>query len=140
MLDDLIKLLQNGSLSIEDYQYFDSLFNHRTILWNQEVNESVVEKLILPLMRFEADESMEPVTLIFSTVGGSVSDSFVLCNIIDNYKKPLTILVLGYAASMGTIILAAGAHNPNVVRKCYPFSYSLLHAGSTSFSGESLTV
>lgn len=41
---------------------------------------------------------------------------------------------------MGTIILAAGSKNPNVTRKCYPFTYSLLHAGSTAFSGESLTV
>ena len=41
---------------------------------------------------------------------------------------------------MGTIMLAAGSHNPNVTRKCYPFTYALLHAGSTAFSGESLTV
>ena len=140
MLDDLIKLLPNGSLSVEDYQYYDSLLNHRTILWNQEVDESIVERVVLPLLRFEQDSSNDPITSIFSTIGGSVSDSFILCNIIDNYTKPLNIIVLGYAASMGTIILAAGAHNDNVVRKCYPFSYALLHAGSTSFSGESLTV
>ena len=139
MVDDLVKLLKGG-MTAEDYQYFDSLMNHRTIIWNQEVDEAIVERVILPLLRFEEDSSKDPVTLIFSTIGGSVSDGFVLCNIIDNYTKPLNILVLGYAASMGTIILAAGAHNPNVTRKCYPFSYSLLHAGSTSFSGESLTV
>lgn len=83
---------------------------------------------------------MDPVTIIFATVGGSVSDGFILCNIIDTYTKPLNIIVLGYAASMGTIMLAAGSHNPNVTRKCYPFTYALLHAGSTAFSGESLTV
>ena len=91
-------------------------------------------------MDFEKDSSQGPVTLIFATVGGSISDGFVLCNIIDQYKKPLNIIVLGYAASMGTIMLAAGAKNPNVTRKCYPFSYALLHAGSTAFSGETLSV
>ncbi len=91
-------------------------------------------------MDFEKDDSDDPITLIMATVGGSVSDGFVLCNIIDNYKKPLNIIILGYAASMGTIILAAGAHNPNVTRKCYPFTYALLHAGSTAFSGEALSV
>lgn len=122
------------------YQYFDKLINHRTIIFNQEVDEEIVERVAIPLLDFEKDNSYDPVNLIIATVGGSISDGFILCNIIDTYKKPLNVIVLGYAASMGTIILAAGAHNPNVVRKCYPFTYALLHAGSTAFSGESLSV
>lgn len=140
MLEDLVALLDTQSIDPATYQYFDKLLNERTIIFNQEVDEKIVERVAIPLMDFEKDNSNDPVTLIFATVGGSVSDGFVLCNIIDQYKKPLNIIVLGYAASMGTIMLAAGAHNPNVTRKCYPFTYALLHAGSTAFSGESLTV
>lgn len=140
MLDDLVALLDTQSIDPATYQYFDKLMNQRTIIFNQEVDERIVERVAIPLLDFEKDSSNDPVTLIFSTVGGSVSDGFVLCNIIDTYKKPLNIIVLGYAASMGTIMLAAGSKNPNVTRKCYPFTYALLHAGSTAFSGESLTV
>lgn len=140
MLDDLVALLDTQSIDPATYQYFDKLMNQRTIIFNQEVDERIVERVAIPLLDFEKDSSNDPVTLIFSTVGGSVSDGFVLCNIIDNYQKPLDIIVLGYAASMGTIMLAAGSKNPNVTRKCYPFTYALLHAGSTAFSGESLTV
>lgn len=140
MLDDLVALLDTQSIDPATYQYFDKLMNQRTIIFNQEVDERIVERVAIPLLDFEKDNSNDPVTLIFSTVGGSVSDGFVLCNIIDNYQKPLDIIVLGYAASMGTIMLAAGSKNPNVTRKCYPFTYALLHAGSTAFSGESLTV
>jgi len=104
------------------------------------VDENIIERVVIPLMDFEKDSSNDPVTLILATIGGSISDGFILCNIIDQYTKPLNVIVLGYAASMGTIILAAGAHNPNVTRKCYPYSYALLHAGSTAFSGESLSV
>ncbi len=140
MLDDLAALLDTQSIDPATYQYFDKLENHRTIIFNQEVDERIVERVAIPLLDFEKDNSNDPVTIIFATVGGSVSDGFVLCNIIDQYKKPLNIIVLGYAASMGTIMLAAGSKNPNVTRKCYPFTYALLHAGSTAFSGESLTV
>ena len=108
------------------------MLNKRSIVWNAEINEDIVEKVIIPLLDFEQDNSNDPVTLYLSTIGGSISDALVICNIIDNYKKPLNIIVLGYAASMGTIMLAAGAHNNNVVRKCYPFSYALLHAGFTA--------
>jgi len=60
------------------------------------VDERIVERVAIPLLDFEKDSSNDPVTLIFSTVGGSVSDGFVLCNIIDNYKNPLNIIFLGY--------------------------------------------
>lgn len=140
MLEDLTALLDTSSIDPATYQYFNKLENERTIIFNQEVDDRIVERVAIPLMDFEKDSSQDPVTLIFATVGGSISDGFVLCNIIDQYKKPLNIIVLGYAASMGTIMLAAGAKNPNVTRKCYPFSYALLHAGSTAFSGETLSV
>lgn len=139
-LEDLISLVDTQAIDPATYQYFQKLLHERTIIFNQEVDERIVERVAIPLLDFQKDNSNDPVTLILATVGGSVSDGFILCNIIDNYTKPLNIIVLGYAASMGTIMLAAGAHNPNVTRKCYPFTYSLLHAGSTAFSGESLTV
>lgn len=140
MLEDLTSLLDTTAIDPATYQYFTQLFNNRTIIFNQEVDERIFERVVIPLMDFEKDNSNDPVTLILATVGGSISDGFILCNIIDQYTKPLNVIVLGYAASMGTIMLAAGAHNPNVTRKCYPYSYALLHAGSTCFSGESLSV
>ena len=124
----------------ETYQYFENLLKNRTIIFNDEISEGIVESVILPLLAFEKDDNQAPVTLYLSTIGGSVSDSLVLCNIIDNYKKPLNIIVFGYAASMGTVLLAAGSKNPNVTRYCYEFSYGLLHAGSQAFGGEALTV
>jgi ATP-dependent Clp protease protease subunit len=141
MADDFTVLFgeETPNLDPTNYQYFNNLLNNRTIVFNKEIDETVVEHIALPLLEFEKDKSQDPITLIISTVGGSVSDGLFLCNIIDNYTKPLNIIVLGYAASMGTIILAAGAHNPNVTRKCYPFSYALLHAGFTNFGGETLS-
>lgn len=64
----------------------------------------------------------------------------MLCNIIDNYKKPLEIVVPSYACSMGTIILCAGNKNPNVTKKCYPFTFGLFHSGQTFVGGETTSV
>lgn len=116
------------------YQYFDKLLNQRTIVFNDEVCENILENVILPLQKFEKDENEDTVTLILQTAGGSVLDGFVLCNIIDNYKKKLNIIVYGYAMSMGLIFLAAGAKNPNVKKYCYPHSFALLHAGTVAIT------
>ena len=122
------------------YQYFLQLLQKRTIVLNSEIDENILETIVLPLKDFEKDTSTEPVTLILNTPGGSVADGLMLCNIIDNYKKPLEIIVPSYSCSMGTIILCSGNKNPNVTKKCYPFSFALFHSGQTIVGGETTTV
>ena len=141
MNDGFLTLIEDQSnLDPVMYQYFNHYKNHRTIVFNRAVDDSIVEMVILPLLEFEADEDNTPVKLIISTVGGSVSDGLILCNIIDNYKKPLEIYIYGYACSMGTIILCSGNNNPNVTKYCYPFSFGLFHAGYSAIEGEALSV
>ena len=122
------------------YQYFLQLLQKRTVVLNSEIDENILETIVLPLKDFEKDTSTEPVTLILNTPGGSVADGLMLCNIIDNYKKPLEIIVPSYSCSMGTIILCSGNKNPNVTKKCYPFSFALFHSGQTIVGGETTTV
>lgn len=129
----------NG-LNIVDYQYFHNLLNNRTIILNSEIDESILETVVLPLQQFEKDDSVAPVTLYLNTPGGSVADGLMLCNIIDNYKKKLNIIVPSYACSMGTIILCSGNNNPNVTKYAYPFSFALIHSGQTLVGGEATSV
>jgi len=122
------------------YQYFNQLLRKRTIVLNAEIDESILETVVLPLKDFEQDTDDTPVKLILNTPGGSVADGLMLCNIIDNYKKPLEIIVPSYSCSMGTIILCSGNKNPNVIKKAYPFSFALFHSGQTYVGGESTSV
>lgn len=137
---DISTLLEQVGFSARDYQYFHQLLDNRTILFNTVIDEDIVEKIYLPLKEFEDDSSVEPVTLILNSPGGSVADGFFLAHYIAHYKKKLNILVLGYAASMAAVILAAGGHNENVHRMCYPSTYALVHDGYiTMESSESKT-
>lgn len=129
-----------SGLDIKQYQYFNNLLNRRTIILNDGIDEDILETVVLPLKEFEEDDSFKPVTLILNTPGGSVADGLMICNIIDNYTKPLEIIVPSYACSMGTIILCAGNNNPNVTKKAYPFSFALIHSGQTYVGGESHSV
>lgn len=136
-LEEPIKMSNVDAL---DYQYFNQYLNHRTVLFNEAVTEDLLEKVILPLKEFEEDDSDEPVTLVLNTPGGSLFMGFCMCNIIDNYKKPLNIIVYGYSMSMGTIILCSGNKNPNVTKMCYPFSFFLHHLGEIALDGEAGSV
>lgn len=123
-----------SSVDVIEYQYFHQMLDNRTIIFNSEISEDIVETLYLPLRDFENDDSDEPITIILNSVGGSVSDGFFLANYLASYKKKLNIIVAGYAASMAAVILSAGGKNENITRLCYPSTYVLIHDGYVALS------
>lgn len=126
---EFLQVIEKYCVNPVDYQYFHQLFHNRTVIFNQEVEESLIESVYLPLRDFENDLIEDPVTLILNSPGGSVSDGFFLAYYLKHYKKKLNIIVTGYAASMAAVILAGANHNENVTRCCYPSTYALIHDG-----------
>ena len=119
---------------------YSRLLKERKILINDIISENTIEKVVMPLLRMDNDGSGEKITIYINTNGGSVYDGLVLCDIIEQLKTETEVIVLGYAYSMGSIILMSGKNNPNVIRKCYPFSTALIHGGSAYISGSSSQV
>jgi len=133
---DITDLLVKLSSSADPimYQYFKNLQN-RTLIFNQEVDSSIVELAVLPLLEWDNDGSGKEITIIANSPGGEVYNGLVLCNVIEKLKTPTTIIGLGYMYSMGSLIMMAGYNNPNVKRKCYEFSTSLIHDGNAFVQG-----
>ena len=123
-----------SSVDVIEYQYFHQMLDNRTIIFNSEISEDIVETLYLPLRDFENDDSDEPITIILNSVGGSVSDGFFLANYLASYQKKINLIVAGYAASMAAVILSAGGKNDNITRYCYPSTYVLIHDGYVALS------
>ena len=121
-LDFLTIPEQVSSLDPVKFQYFNQLFNHRTIILNQEISQNLVQTVYLPLREFETDSCTQPITLIF------------LAHYLTTYSKELNIIVTGCAASMGAVILCGGGKNPNVHRMCFPSTYGLIHDGYITLS------
>lgn len=119
---------------------YEELLKRRIILINDIISDLTVDKVIVPLIQMDNDGTNKKITIYLNTNGGSVYDGLSLCNIIERLKTPTDIIVLGYAYSMGSIILMSGKNNPNVKRYCYPFSTALIHGGSAYISGSSSQV
>lgn len=119
---------------------YERLLENRIILINDTISELTIDKVVMPLLQMDNDGTGQKITIYINTNGGSVYDGLCLCNIIEKLKTNTEIIVLGYAYSMGSIILMSGKNNPNVVRKCYPFSTALIHGGSAYVGGTSSQV
>jgi ATP-dependent Clp protease protease subunit len=129
----------DNTISPEMYQYYRNL-NERKIIINDEITSSLLEYVITPLIEMDNDGTGKSIHIYLQTIGGSLTDGFVLCDIIDNIKTPLTIEVLGYAYSMGGIILMSGYKNDHVHKICHKHSTALLHAGSYYLEGNANSV
>jgi len=116
------------------YQYYHQMNDNRTLILNTDIDERIVEMIYLPMRDWENDSDTRPVTLILNSQGGCVSDGFFLAHYISQYKKPLHIIVPGYAASMAAVILAGSGKNENVTRFCFPSTYALIHDGYVALS------
>lgn len=135
-LDFLKDIFSSSQLDPVDYQYFKSLIKDRTIIFNGEVNEDLIETVYLPLKEFEKDDNDSPITLIMNSCGGSVSDSLFFADYLTTYKKKLNIIVTGYAASMAAILLCGGGKNDNITRWAYPSTYFLIHDGMVALGAQ----
>lgn len=135
--ENVIKLLD--TFNPESYQYLKGLENRRIIL-NNEIDASIVEQVMIPLIDMDNDGTGKPIEIYLSSVGGSLFDGMNLCSVIDKLKTPTVIFAPTYCYSMGGLILMAGKSNPNVKKKCFPYSSALIHSGSTYLDGNSHSV
>lgn len=141
---ELAEKLDAEQILLEDTDLINNqhekLLKNRIILINDTISELTIEKAVMPLLQMDNDGSNKKITIYINTNDGSVYDGLCLCNIIERLKTETEIIVLGYAYSMGSIILMSGKNNPNVTRKCYPFSTALIHGGSAYVGGTSSQV
>lgn len=141
---EVVEKLEIETALLEETEIVESIYkqllNKRIILINDVISANTIEKVVMPLLNMDNDGTNEKITIYINTNGGSVYDGLVVCDIIKRLKTKTDIIVLGYAYSMGSLILMAGKNNPNVTRYCYSFSTALIHGGSSFVSGTSSQV
>ncbi len=96
----------SGSL---DDEIERTLLLNRRLFFSDEVNQESATEAIRKLWFMELSQPGKPITLIINSPGGSVDAGFAVWDQIKMVTSPVTTLVTGLAASMGSILsLCAG--------------------------------
>ena len=131
-------LLEDGNLPDPvTYQYYRGLLNN-TIIINDEINDCLLEYATIPLMEMDKDPNVKSIDIILNTPGGDIYDGFSFVSVLENVSKPVTLRIIGMAASMGGLI--AMAKNPNLKVICDRFAVGLIHSGSQYMEGSAHAV
>lgn len=95
----------------EGRQQFDlpsRLLKDRIVLVSGEVEDTMATSIVAQLL-FLSSVSDDPITMYVNSPGGSVTAGLSIVDTMNLISAPVSTVVLGLAASMGTIIASSGA-------------------------------
>mgnify|MGYP001181030838 FL=1 len=111
---------KDSSLSQE---IIDSAILERKIYLWSEIDDKVAEKIVRQLL-FINSKSSDPITLYINSPGGVISAGLAIYDAMQAIKAPVSTIVCGLAASMGSFLAATGTKG---MRFAWPHAKILIH-------------
>lgn len=105
---------------------------HRTLWLNEPITPATTQKIVDTLLRFESAAPGVPIHLYINSGGGCVVSGLAIINTMRHISSPVYTYCIGYAASMGAVVLAAGQRNH---RYLLTGSFVMIHQGHGTAGG-----
>ena len=83
------------------------LLKSRTVVISQQVDAELTAKVLSQLVLLEQEGQGEPVTVFINSPGGEIFSGFAIFDMLNFIACPVTTIVTGFAASMGSILSMA---------------------------------
>lgn len=106
------------------YDIYSRLLKERIVFLGQPINDAVANTIIAQLLFLESEDDKKDIKLYINCPGGSVTDGLAIYDTIQYLKCDVSTIAVGMAASMGVLLLSAGAKGK---RFALPNAEILLH-------------
>jgi ATP-dependent Clp protease protease subunit len=125
-------VIERSSRGEKVYDIFSRLLMDRIVFLGSPINDEVANILIAQLLFLEAENQEKDVYLYINCPGGGVYPGLAIYDTIQFMKAPVSTICMGMAASMGAVLLAAGAPGK---RLALPNSRIMIHQPSGGSQG-----
>ncbi len=115
------------------YDIYSRLLKERVVFLVGPVNESTANVIVAQLLFLESENPDKDISFYINSPGGSVSAGLAIYDTMQFIKPDVSTLCVGQAASMGSLLLAAGAKGK---RFCLPNSRVMIHQPMGGFQGQ----
>jgi ATP-dependent Clp protease protease subunit len=112
---------------------YGKLFDDRIIFLGVQVDDTSADDVMAQLLVLESQDPDRDITMYINSPGGSVSAGLAIYDTMQFIKPDVSTLCMGQAASMGALLLTAGAKGK---RYCLPNSRVMVHQPSGGFQGQ----
>ncbi|MCL2504033.1 MAG: ATP-dependent Clp endopeptidase proteolytic subunit ClpP [Coriobacteriia bacterium] len=117
-------VVEQTSRGERSFDIYSRLLNERIVFLGTEIDDHVANLLIAQLIHLESADTGKDISLYINSPGGSVTAGLAIYDTMQFIKCDVSTICVGQCASMGALLLAAGAHGK---RYALPHSRVLIH-------------
>ena len=126
-------VIEQTSRGERSYDIYSRLLKDRIIFLGTGVDDNVANAIIAQMLFLESDEPDQDIYLYVNSPGGQVSSGMAIYDTMQYIKPDVQTICIGQAASMGALLLAAGAKGK---RFSLPHARIMIHQPSGGFQGQ----
>ncbi len=119
------------------YDIYSRLLKERVVFLVGPVTEVTANLIVAQLLFLESENPDKDISFYINSPGGMVSAGLAIYDTMQFVKPDISTLCVGQAASMGSLLLAAGAKGK---RFCLPNSRVMIHQPMGGFQGQASDV
>lgn len=119
------------------YDIYSRLLKERIVFLGTEVNDTVSNIIIAQFLFLESEDPEKDIFLYINSPGGSVTAGLAIYDTMQYIAPDVSTVCVGQAASMGAVLLAAGAKGK---RQALPNARIMIHQPLGGFQGQASDV
>jgi ATP-dependent Clp protease protease subunit len=125
-------VIETSSRGERAYDIYSRLLKDRIIFLGDAIEDHMANLIIAQLLFLEAEDPDRDISLYINSPGGVVTAGLAIYDTMQYLRAPVSTICIGMAASMASVLLAAGAKGK---RYALPNSRIMIHQGSGGFRG-----
>jgi len=115
------------------FDIYSRLLKERVVFVVGAIDDHMANLIVAQLLFLESDNPDKDIQLYINSPGGVITAGMSIYDTMQFIKPDVSTMCLGQAASMGAVLMAAGAHGK---RFCLPHSRVMIHQPSGGFQGQ----
>jgi len=119
------------------YDIFSRLLKERIVFIPGPIDDTMSTLIVAQLLFLEAENPKKEIAMYINSPGGVVTSGLAIYDTMQFIRSPISTLCVGQAASMGSLLLAAGK---NGMRFALPNARIMLHQPSGGFQGQATDI
>ncbi|PQP98335.1 ENHANCER OF AG-4 protein 2 isoform X3 [Prunus yedoensis var. nudiflora] len=120
-------VIEHSSRGERAYDIFSRLLKERIVCINGPINDDTAHVVVAQLLFLESENPSKPINMYLNSPGGHVTAGLAIYDTMQYIRSPINTICLGQAASMASLLLAAGAKGE---RRSLPNATVMIHQPS----------
>ncbi len=119
------------------YDIYSRLLKERIIFLNGPIDDNVASLICSQLLFLESENPTKDISMYINSPGGIVTSGLAIYDTMEYIRPDVSTVCMGQAASMGSLLLQAGAAGK---RYSLPNARIMTHQPSGGFSGQATDI